>query len=126
MKTCDYCAKEIDYNHQYCCDECEAQALAFYTKQKRSERPVSIINMIAFIGVIVGGFCCALYDAVQGSLLCAAMLLLLGIAYLIYPFAPDNIVKKFKIQKSVKLIRMLALCFVGLAVILTLLAVFVF
>ncbi|MGN0499497.1 MAG: hypothetical protein ACI4F6_10650 [Acutalibacteraceae bacterium] len=126
MKTCDYCAKEIDYHHQYCCDECEKEAQYFYAKQKRSERPVSIINMIAFIGVIIGGFCAALYNPQQGSLLCAAMLILLGIAYLIFPFAPDNIIKKYKIQKSIKIIRIIALGFLALAAVLLALAVFVF
>ena len=126
MKQCEYCAKQIDYNHQYCCDECEKQSLYYYARQKRSERPVSVINFIAFFGVIVGGFCAALFNTKLGSLLCAVMLTLLGIAYLIFPYAPDNIVKKYKIMKSIKIIRIIALGFLAMAAVLSVLAAVVF
>ncbi|MGN1112536.1 MAG: hypothetical protein ACI4RP_04965 [Acutalibacteraceae bacterium] len=126
MKQCEYCAKEIDYNHQYCCDECEKEALIYYARQKRSERPVSVINFIAFFGVIVGGFCAALFNTKIGSLLCAVMLALLGAAYLIFPYAPDNIIKKYKIEKSIKIIRIIALVFLAMAVVLTVLAATLF
>ncbi|MCQ4023170.1 MULTISPECIES: MFS transporter [unclassified Ruminococcus] len=126
MKTCDYCAKQIDYHHQYCCDECEKEAQLYYTRQKRSERPVSIVNVIAFFGAIIGGFCAAIFDPQKGTAFCAVMLTLLGITYLIFPYAPDGIVKKHKILKSIKLIRSIAIGFLAMAAVLFVLAIFVF
>ncbi len=126
MKQCGYCAKEIDYNHQYCCDECERNALIFFNDEKKSERIVSIVNVLGFLGVMLGGLAAIIFDASIGSLVCAGCLLLLGVVFIFFPFAPESIIDKFKIKKSIKLIRIFAVVLLVLGLILLLLGFFVF
>ncbi len=118
MKQCDYCAKEIDYSRQYCCDDCEKKAQIFFNKGKRSEKIVSVVNIIAFFGIIVGGLCGVIFNAKDGFIVCAAMLLLLGILYLIFPFAPENIIHKYKIKCSIFMIRTFATAMIVISAIL--------
>lgn len=125
MKQCDYCAKEIDYSHQYCCDECEKKAQIFYIKEKRAEKITSIINVIAFLGVMIGGLCGVIFNAREGFITCAAMALILGVLYIIFPFAPENIKNKYKIQRSIKIIRIVAAGLLVLSAVLFIIGFFI-
>lgn len=124
MKLCNYCAKEIGYNEQYCCEECEKNALIYYNKEKRSEKIVSVINVICFIGLFVAMLIAFVAKISIGSLIGAAFMLILGITCFIYPFAPEGVVKKRKIKSSVKLFKIIALVFMGIAVALLILGIF--
>lgn len=126
MKLCNYCAKQIGYNELYCCDECEKNAMIFFNKEKRSEKLISVINIIGFFGLFIGMLIAFIGSRVIGSLVCSALLLLLGITYLVFPFAPENIIKKYKIKKSIKFIRIVAAAFIVLSIIILILGLFVF
>ena len=125
MKQCEYCAREIDYSKQYCCDECEKNAKIFFNKEKRSEKIVSAVNCIAFLGIMVSVIIAIAFMPKLGALCCAAFLFIIGIIFAIFPFAPESITKKYKIKKAVVLMRIFALLFVIASVILLLVGLFV-
>lgn len=125
MKLCNYCAKEIDYNHQYCCDDCEKKAQTFFIKERRAEKLTSIINVIAFFGVIIGGLCGVIFSAREGFITCGTMALILGVFYLIFPFAPENIKKKYKLQRSIKIIRIVAVGLIVVSAVLFIVGIFI-
>lgn len=125
MKLCDYCANEIDYNEQYCCSECEKEALAYYAKEKRSEKLVSVVNLIGVFGLMGAAIAAVTFAAKTGCLIGAALVLILGITYLIFPFAPESIVKKYKIKKSIKIIRIFAAVLLAVSVVLFFVGLFV-
>lgn len=126
MKQCDYCGKPIDYHHQYCCEECEKNAIHYYNRERRSEKLISFVNIISFFGVIAGCIIAAIYSGKIGCFVCAPLLALLGCVYFICPFAPENITKKYKIIRAQKFIRLFAIIFLAIAVILLALAIFLF
>lgn len=126
MKKCDYCAKQIEYNEQYCCYECEKSANNFYKKEKRSEKIVAVINLVTILGIIISGFIAIASFARTACLVCASSFITLGITYFVFPCAPENIIKQYKLKKSIKIIKIIASAFLVLAAILLLIGYTIF
>lgn len=102
MKTCDYCAKEITYDKQYCNDKCERGALKYYKKVKTKQTLFSIINIVSMIAIMVGAFWAFLASVQVGTLIAAAGFLIMGMLYIILPFGNEGQIKKYKIEKMQK------------------------
>lgn len=87
MKICEYCGKEIDYDHAFCSDECEENTFQYHKKRKKFQTLFSSISVICFIAIMVGTFIGLLSQQMKYGLLIAGPgTLLLGIVYLILPY----------------------------------------
>lgn len=87
MKICEYCGKEIDYDHAFCSDECEESTFQYHKKRKKFQTLFSTISVICFIAITVGTFIGLLSQQIKYTLLIAGTgALLLGIVYLILPY----------------------------------------
>ncbi len=106
MKKCEYCGKEIDsYHIQYCRDtDCEEKALKFYNKRNSTENVFGIIN-IACVILIMLGLLIAVFSPIIGNFMVAGILLALAITVIIMPYAPENFYKKWKIEKTSRMVR---------------------
>ncbi|MEE1076121.1 MAG: DUF2116 family Zn-ribbon domain-containing protein [Acutalibacteraceae bacterium] len=109
MKICEYCGKEIDYNHAFCSDECEENTFQYHKKRKKFQTLFSSTSIICFIAIMVGTFIGLLAQQIKYGLLIAGPgALLLGIVYLILPYygIEEQIHNKGIIvgQKTMKLI----------------------
>ena len=125
MKKCDYCAKEISYDDMYCCDECEKLTKQYYERSDRFAKPFSMINVVCLFGVMAGLFLFPMakpFGAGLAIVCCAA----LGILLLLLPFPTESMIKKFKIQKAIRITRYvgLGMMFLG-ALIVGLLVIFI-
>lgn len=104
MKTCDYCAKEISYHEMYCCEECEKKHIEYFAKRTKLQKLLSALNILGTCSIAVGIFIYALHNIV-GSMMVACGTLAVGLITTLLPTPTDNIIKKYKIKKAVKLIR---------------------
>lgn len=125
MKKCDYCAKEISYDDMYCCDECEKLTKQYYERSDRFAKPFSMINVVCLFGVMAGLFLFPMakpFGAGLAIVCCAA----LGILLLLLPFPTESMIKKYKIQKAIRITRYvgLGMMFLG-ALIAGLLVIFI-
>lgn len=118
MKKCEFCGKQISYFDQYCDDECHIKANKFYDKSERFSKVFSIINGICVFGIPVGLFLISFSRSV-GLTVALASCIILGIMLIILPFPTENMISKFKIQKAVKITRIIgcAVIFLGLLII---------
>lgn len=118
MKKCEFCGKQISYFDQYCNDECHIKANKFYEKSERFSKVFSIINGICVFGIPVGLFLISFSRSV-GLTVALASCIILGIMLIILPFPTENMISKFKIQKAVKITRIIgcAVIFLGLLII---------
>lgn len=118
MKKCEFCGKQISYFDQYCDDECHIKANKFYGKSERFSKVFSIINGICVFGIPVGLFLISFSRSV-GLTVALASCIILGIMLIILPFPTENMISKFKIQKAVKITRIIgcAVIFLGLLII---------
>lgn len=118
MKKCEFCGKQISYFDQYCDDECHIKANKFYEKSERFSKVFSIINGICVFGIPVGLFLISFSRSV-GLTVTLASCIILGIMLIILPFPTENMISKFKIQKAVKITRIIgcAVIFLGLLII---------
>lgn len=108
MKKCEYCGKEISYFDQYCCDDCQRDAIKFYDFREKYTSIFSIINCISVFGIPVGIFIFAFAKDI-GFTIATISLIVLGIMVMILPFPTENMLSKRKIKQSVKLTRILGL-----------------
>lgn len=118
MKKCEFCGKQISYFDQYCDDECHMKANKFYEKSERFSKVFSIINGICVFGIPVGLFLISFSRSV-GLTVALASCIILGIMLIILPFPTENMISKFKIQKAVKITRIIgcAVILLGLLII---------
>lgn len=118
MKKCEFCGKQISYFDQYCDDECHIKANKFYEKSERFSKVFSIVNGICVFGIPVGLFLISFSRSV-GLTVALASCIILGIMLIILPFPTENMISKFKIQKAVKITRIIgcAVIFLGLLII---------
>ena len=107
MKKCEYCAKEISYHEMYCSDECQDGANKYYELREKFQKPYSIINGIFVIAV---GICIFLYSFMRdvGAIGGGSALVILGIMYFLLPFAPDVMIHKYKLKKSILITKIIA------------------
>ncbi len=115
MKKCDYCAKEITYFEQYCCEECHSKANKFYEKIEKFGRVFSAINMICFFGIPIGIFLFSFLRA--AGLITVASCTILGIMFILLPFPTENMISKYKLEKSIKITRFIGLTVIALGII---------
>lgn len=115
MKKCDYCAKEISYFDQYCCDECEQKTIRYHATMERHSKIFLIINTICVFGIPVGLFLAAFVKTV-GLPIATASCVVLGIMLIILPFPTEGMIKKHKLKKAIKLSRIFGGVVIGLGV----------
>lgn len=114
MKICSYCGKEIDYNHIYCCDECDRNTFLYYKSRKKFQPVFSTVNITAFIAIIIGAFAGLITEILKlGMLISGSGVALLGLLNILLPFygVDENIKKKGIItsKKNVKLLGIILL-----------------
>ena len=116
MKKCDYCAKEITYFEQYCCDECEREAIRFHRRSERFSKIFLIVNTICVFGIPVGLFSAA-FNPPVGVVVSTLSCLILGIMLIALPFPTEGMIKKHKLKKAIKLSRIFGGAVIGLGVV---------
>ncbi|MBQ8000254.1 MAG: hypothetical protein IJ298_03445 [Ruminococcus sp.] len=104
MKKCEYCAKEISYHDMYCCEKCKESAEAYYTKRTRLQKIISVLNILGTCLIAVGIFVFAMQNFI-GAMMMAVGGLAVGSVTLLLPCPTDNMIKKHKMEKAVKLVR---------------------
>lgn len=115
MKKCDYCAKEISYFDQYCCEDCERRTVEFHARSARFSKMFYIVNTVCVFGIPVGLFLAAFSSAV-GITIAAASCAVLGLMLILLPFPTESMIKKHKLQKAIKISRIFGGAVIGLGV----------
>lgn len=117
MKQCEYCAKEISYHEMYCDDECQRKANAFFDLKEKFSKLFAIVNGICVISIGIFIFAFSFMPAV-GLYGAASALLVLGLMYFFLPYPPESMIRRFKIEKSIRICRTIAviLFLIGLGV----------
>ncbi len=123
MKKCEYCAKEISYHQMYCDDECQNGANLFYDMRDKITSIMSILNGVCVMSIGIGLFVFSFFKIV-GAYMVAIPLVILGILYIFFPVPADVMIQKYKIEKSVKITRIIGIVLLVLGVISTILAIF--
>lgn len=125
MKKCDFCAKEISYFEQYCCDECQEKANQYYSLIEKFGEIFSKINMVCIFGIPVGIF---LFSFLRtfGTIVACSSCVILGATLVLLPFPSDGMISKFKIEKAMKITRLVGLGLILFAVVLFLFMVVFF
>lgn len=113
MKKCDYCAKEITYFEQYCSDECQRRANKYYETSEKYGKLFSVINVICVFGIPVGLFLFPFSKSV-GTVLASVCCVVLGIMLLFLPFPTEGMISKLKLQKSIKITRIIGASVIAL------------
>ena len=113
MKKCDFCAKEISYFDQYCSDECHARANKYYEISDKFGKIFSIVNGICVFGIPVGLFLLP-FSKDFGMVVALLSSIILGIMLILLPFPTDNMISKFKLQKAMKITRIIGICVIVL------------
>lgn len=113
MKKCDYCAKEITYFEQYCSDECQRRANKYYETSEKYGKLFSVINVICVFGIPVGLFLFPFSKSV-GTVLASECCVVLGIMLLFLPFPTEGMISKLKLQKSMKITRIIGASVIAL------------
>ena len=104
MKKCDYCAKEISYYEQYCCEECERKTIEYHQRNARFSRLFYVINTICVFGIPVGLFIASFSTAV-GISIASGSCFVLGLMLILLPFPTEGMIRKHKLQKAIKISR---------------------
>ena len=117
MKKCEYCAKEITYFEQYCCDECQRKAIKFYDLREKYTKLFSFINCVCIFGIPVGIFLLS-FTMTVGFTLMAFSTLILGITVLLLPFPVENMISSMKIKKAVNVTKLIGLIILIIGVVL--------
>ena len=115
MKKCDYCAKEISYFDQYCCEECERRTILYYRRSERFSRLFTVVNTICVFGIPVGLFLASFAPAV-GVTIAALSCTILGAMLILLPFPTEGMIRKHKLQKAIKMSRIFGGAVIGLGV----------
>lgn len=123
MKKCEYCAKEISYHQMYCGDDCQNGANDFYDMRDKISKIMGIINGIGVMSIGIGIFVFSFLREV-GAFMIAIPLVILGILFFFFPVPADVMIQKYKIEKSVKTTRIIAIVLLMLGIIATALAIF--
>lgn len=114
MKKCDYCAKEITYFDQYCCDECERLTIEFHERAEKYSRLFTIVNTICVFGIPAGLF--LLSFSRVGAFISAISCIVLGIMLMVLPMPTEGMIRKHKLQKAIKINRIFGIAVMALSV----------
>ena len=123
MKKCDYCAREISYFDQYCCEECEKKALDFYYMRDKYTKLFSGLCVIGVFMVPVGIFLSAFSYGI-GAWIVAAALLILGATVFFLPFPVENMIDKMKLKKALNVTRILGAVMFGIGLVIAIIKIF--
>ncbi len=115
LKKCDYCAKEISYFDQYCCEECNEKMNKFYETSQKFEKIFSVVNAICVFGIPVGIFLFPFANTV-GAVIASVSCFLLGLMIVLLPFPTENMISKFKLKKAMKITRIIGACVIFLGI----------
>ncbi|MBQ7522328.1 MAG: DUF2116 family Zn-ribbon domain-containing protein [Clostridia bacterium] len=109
MKTCEYCGKEIDYNHAFCDDECEQNTFNYYKNRKRWQGLFSGGNISGIVACLIGLVVGVISKNIKiGLLITGSGILVIGILYLVLPYyGLDEQIKNKGIISTTKTVRML-------------------
>ena len=110
MKKCDYCAKEITYFEQYCCEECERKTVRYHLFNERFSKLFLIVNTICVFGIPVG---------------LAVTPIFTSMAMMILPFPTEGMIRKHKLKKAINISRIFggAVMLLGVAILMLLIFV---
>ncbi len=125
MKRCDYCGKEVSLNDFYCSTECEKKAVKHYESVNQNSKKFSIINVLSFFG-IAGSLIWTMFQANVGLYILSGVLLVVAGLFYKYPFPTGNMTEKYKIEKSINIIKKIAIGIFVLAIIVTIVNTIVF
>ena len=116
MKRCDYCGKEISYFDQYCNEECHAKANKFYEKRERFTNVFSILCAVSVMAVALGLIIFSfLHDF--GTIMVVGSCTVLAVLLYLLPFPTDDMISKHKIQKAVKITRIVSYIVFGIGIV---------
>ena len=107
MKTCEYCGKEIDYNHAYCNEECENNTFQYHKKRKKFQTLFSVCNITGIIVIMLGGFIGVISQVIKiGLLVAGSGLSVLGLLNLLFPYyGIDEQIRKRGIVSTQRTVR---------------------
>ena len=125
MKKCEYCAKEISYHEIYCCDDCQTNANKFYDTRDKISTLMGIINGVCVMSIGIGLFVFSFLRTVGGYMI-SIPLFILGILFLLFPMPADVMINKYKIEKSMKMTRIISIGMLVLGLVAFILTLFVF
>lgn len=125
MKKCEFCAKEISYHDMYCCDDCQTNANKFYDTRDKISKIMGVINGVCVMSIGIGLFVFSFLREVGGFMI-SIPLFILGLLFLIFPMPADVMINKYKIEKSMKMTRAIAIGMLVLGVVAFILTLFVF
>lgn len=87
MKICEFCGKEIDYQHAFCSDECQENTFQYHKKRKKFQKLFSTVSVICFIAIMIGTFIGLISQVLKfGLLIAGPATLVLGILYFLFPY----------------------------------------
>lgn len=112
MKKCVYCAKEITYFEQYCCDECQAKTNKYYETEEKFGKLFSVINVICVFGIPIGMFLFS-FAKLLGAMIAACCCVVLGVMLLFLPFPTEGMIIKHKLKKAMKITRIIGMAVIG-------------
>ena len=115
MKKCDYCAKEISYFDQFCCEECQRRTIAFHRRAERFSKLFTVVNTICVFGIPVGLFL-ASFVPPAGVTIATLSCTGLGLMLILLPFPTEGMIRKHKLQKAIKMSRIFGGIVIGLGV----------
>jgi hypothetical protein len=116
MKKCEFCAKEISYFDMYCCDDCQNKAAKFYNLRDKYGKLFTFFDAIFVFLIPVGLFLGTLTGAL-GDAMIVLGLLGLGIMLLLLPFPTESMIRKYQLQKAIKLCRIFGLILIAIGII---------
>lgn len=124
MKKCDYCAKEITYFEQYCCEECERKTVRYHLFNERFSKLFLIVNTVCVFGIPIGLFLASFSSAVGGAVSVGSCFVL-GVMLMVLPFPTESMIRKHKLKKAINISRIFggAVILLGVAILMLLLFV---
>ncbi|MBQ3416473.1 MAG: DUF2116 family Zn-ribbon domain-containing protein [Ruminococcus sp.] len=108
MKKCEYCAKEISYHEMYCDEDCQRKANAYYDLKEKFSKLFMIVNGICVLSIGIFIFAFSFFPEL-GLYGASGALIILGLMYFFLPFPPEIMINKYKIEKSLKICRIIAI-----------------
>ncbi len=112
MKKCNFCAKEISYHEMFCSKGCENAYNKYFAKRAKLQKLLSTGNILGTCLIAVSIFVIPLQNFV-GLLMMAIGGFSVGLITLLLPTPTDNMVKKHKLQKAIKIVKILGIALIA-------------